>query len=294
MLIMNLVVPILAGIAVAGIIQQAAAVPAPFKVTAVPQQANGESYTTLAAQTSNGFIAALIPYRVFKNGAVTYHLDGKETPPLQVWAQEKLTGLTLFKVNPSLLSGTSPSIAANATLRRGARLAFTNSENEPTLGIYVGMEHSIGDISFPLLPYPRSIPQTGSTADRQPCYDADNRLVGIVLGVSRKGTCHLLPAQAISFLAENPKAKRVRLGCLLDINSSTPVIEGIINGGPLARGGIQTGDILMSINNVPIRNYGDMLDATYYLTGEKTLTIQVIRGTQIVESKGIIPTQDPR
>lgn len=50
----------------------------------------------------------------------------------------------------------------------------------------------------------------------------------------------------------------------------------------------------MSINNVPIRNYGDMLDATYYLTGEKTLTIQVIRGTQIVESKGIIPTQDPR
>ena len=41
MLIMNLVVPILAGIAVAGIIQQAAAVPAPFKVTAVPQQENG-------------------------------------------------------------------------------------------------------------------------------------------------------------------------------------------------------------------------------------------------------------
>lgn len=109
-----------------------------------------------------------------------------------------------------------------------------------------------------------------------------------------QGTCHLLPAQAISFLAENPKAKRVRLGCLLDINSSTPVVEGIINGGPLARSGIQTGDILMSINDVPIRNYGDMLDATYYLTGEKPLTIQVIRGTQIVESKGIIPTQDSR
>lgn len=86
----------------------------------------------------------------------------------------------------------------------------------------------------------------------------------------------------------------MRLGCLLDINSSTPVVEGIINGGPLARSGIQTGDILMSINDVPIRNYGDMLDATYYLTGEKPLTIQVIRGTQIVESKGIIPTQDSR
>ena len=156
------------------------------------------------------------------------------------------------------------------------------------------MEHSIGDISFPLRLIRAQFPKLAAPPIGQPCYDADNRLVGIVLGVSRKGTCHLLPAQAISFLAENPKAKRVRLGCLLDINSSTPVVEGIINGGPLARGGIQTGDILMSINDVPIRNYGDMLDATYYLTGEKPLTIQVIRRTQIVESKGIIPTQDSR
>lgn len=128
----------------------------------------------------------------------------------------------------------------------------------------------------------------------QPCYDSENRLVGIVLGVSRKGTCHLLPARAISFLATHPEAKRVRLGCLLDINSSTPVIEGLINGGPLARGGIQTGDILININDTPIRNYGDMLDATYYLTGDKPLSIEVIRGTQVVTSKGILPTQDPR
>ncbi len=120
-----------------------------------------------------------------------------------------------------------------------------------------------------------------------------NRLVGIVLGVSRKGTCHLLPAQAISFLAAHPEAKRVRLGCLLDINASTPVIEGLINGGPLARGGIQTGDILISINGTTINNYGDMLDATYYLTGEKPLTVEVIRGTQVVKSRGIIPRRTP-
>lgn len=34
-----------------------------------------------------------------------------------------------------------------------------------------------------------------------------------------------------------------------------------------------------------------MLDATYYLTGEKPLTVEVIRGTQVVKSRGIIPTQ---
>jgi membrane-associated protease RseP (regulator of RpoE activity) len=179
-------------------------------------------------------------------------------------------------------------------LKRGDKLAFASSRNETTLGIYVGMEHSIGDTSFPLRLVRAQFPKLAAPPIGQPCYDAENRLVGIVLGVSRKGTCHLLPAQAISFLAAHPEAKRVRLGCLLDINSSTPVIEGLINGGPLARGGIQTGDILISINGTTINNYGDMLDATYYLTGEKPLTIEVIRGTQVVKSRGIIPTQDSR
>lgn len=112
------------------------------------------------------FIAALIPYRVFKNGAVTYHLGGKETPPLQVWAQEKLTGLTLFKVNPALLSGTSPAIAASTTLRRGARLAFTNSENEPTLGHLRGHGTLHRGHQLSVASHPRSIPQTGCTPDR--------------------------------------------------------------------------------------------------------------------------------
>ena len=179
-------------------------------------------------------------------------------------------------------------------LKRGDKLAFASSRNETTLGIYVGMEHSIGDTSFPLRLVRAQFPKLAAPPIGQPCYDAENRLVGIVLGVSRKGTCHLLPAQAISFLAAHPEAKRVRLGCLLDINASTPVIEGLINGGPLARGGIQTGDILISINGTTINNYGDMLDATYYLTGEKPLTVEVIRGTQVVKSRGIIPTQDSR
>lgn len=290
---MNLV-PILAGIAVAGLIHQAAAVPAPFKVEASLQQTGEGLYTTLAAQVEKDMIASLVPYRIFKNGGVAYHLVGQQPHPLQVVAQEKLTGLTLFRANPSWLENRQAVMAPSESLKRGDRLEFASSRNEPTLGIYVGMEHSIGDASFPLRLIRAQFPKLATPPIGQPCYDAENRLVGIVLGVSRKGTCHLLPAKAISFLAAHPEAKRVRLGCLLDINASTPVVEGIINGGPLARGGIQTGDILVRINGSIICNYGDMLDATYYLTGDKPLTIEVIRGTQIVSSSDIIPTQDPR
>ena len=263
--------PILTGIAVAGLICQATAVPVPFKVEAILPQAEGAPYATMAAQIGKDMLASLIPYRVLKNGGVTYHLGDKSTPPLQVWAQEKLTGLTIFKVEPARIYDGQADLTPPGILKRGDKLSFASSKNETTQGIYVGMEHSIGETSFPLRLIRAQFPKLAVPPIGQPCYDSENRLVGIVLGVSRKGTCHLLPARAISFLATHPEAKRVRLGCLLDINSSTPVIEGLINGGPLARGGIQTGDILININDTPIRNYGDMLDATYYLTGDKPL-----------------------
>lgn len=79
---MNLA-PILAGIAVAGLIYQAAAVPAPFKVEAIPHQAEGEPYTAMAAQVGKDMLASLIPYRVFKNGGVTYYLGDKDTLPFR-------------------------------------------------------------------------------------------------------------------------------------------------------------------------------------------------------------------
>lgn len=237
--------PILTGIAVAGLICQATAVPVPFKVEAILPQAEGAPYATMAAQIGKDMLASLIPYRVLKNGGVTYHLGDKSTPPLQVWAQEKLTGLTIFKVDPAHIYDGQADLTPPGILKRGDKLSFASSKNETTQGIYVGMEHSIGDTSFPLRLIRAQFPKLAVPPIGQPCYDSENRLVGIVLGVSRKGTCHLLPARAISFLATHPEAKRVRLGCLLDINSSTPVIEGLINGGPLARGGIQTGDILI-------------------------------------------------
>lgn len=222
---MNLA-PILAGIAVAGLIYQAAAVPAPFKVEAIPHQAEGEPYTAMAAQVGKDMLASLIPYRVFKNGGVTYYLGDKDTPPLQVWAQEKLTGLTIFKVDAARIHDGQAVVTPSGLLKRGDKLAFASSRNETTLGIYVGMEHSIGDTSFPLRLVRAQFPKLAAPPIGQPCYDAENRLVGIVLGVSRKGTCHLLPAQAISFLQPIRKPR----GCAWDAcwisTPPLPVIEG--------------------------------------------------------------------
>ena len=71
--------PILTGIAVAGLICHATAVP--FKVEAILPQAEGAPYATMAAQIGKDMLASLIPYRVLKNGGVTYHLGDKSTPP---------------------------------------------------------------------------------------------------------------------------------------------------------------------------------------------------------------------
>ena len=203
--------PILTGIAVAGLICQATAVPVPFKVEAILPQAEGAPYATMAAQIGKDMLVSLIPYRVLKNGGVTNHLGDKSTPPLQVWAQEKLTGLTIFKVEPARIYDGQADLTPSGILKRGDKLSFASSKNETTQGIYVGMEHSIGDTSFPLRLIRAQFPKLAVPPIGQPCYDSENRLVGIVLGVSRKGTCHLLPARAISFLATHPEAKRARL-----------------------------------------------------------------------------------
>ena len=152
---------------------------------------------------------------------MTYHLGDKSTPPLQVWAQEKLTGLTIFKVEPARIYDGQADLTPPGILKRGDKLSFASSKNETTQGFTWAWNIPSGT---PVSPCGSSAPSSPSWQSPigQPCYDSENRLVGIVLGVSRKGTCHLLPARAISFLATHPEAKRVRLGCLLDINSSTP------------------------------------------------------------------------
>lgn len=158
--------PILTGIAVAGLICQATAVPVPFKVEAILPQAEGAPYATMAAQIGKDMLASLIPYRVLKNGGVTYHLGDKSTPPLQVWAQEKLTGLTIFKVDPAHIYDGQADLTPPGILKRGDKLSFASSKNETTQGIYVGMEHSIGDTSFPLRLIRRPVPQAGSPPHR--------------------------------------------------------------------------------------------------------------------------------
>ncbi len=287
---------ILAGISMACIVQMAPAEPASFSLQVVPQSASQPGYSTLAAPIGNGMMAALIPYKIFKNGGVSYHLGDKNSPPLTLCAQERLTGLTIFKLPPGMPKQTAQTaqLAPPNTLKQGNKLTFANNKQEPTHGLYIGMEHALGEISFPLRLIRAHFPNLALPAIGQPCYDDKGRLVGIVLGVSRKGTCHLLPARAIDFLAKNPDAKRVRIGCLMDVNSCTPVIEGIINSGPLARCGVQTGDILIRINDTPIRHYGDMLDATYYMTGKQPLSLKVIRGTQMIDCHNVMPTLDER
>ncbi len=166
--------PILTGIAVAGLICQATAVPVPFKVEAILPQAEGAPYATMAAQIGKDMLASLIPYRVLKNGGVTYHLGDKSTPPLQVWAQEKLTGLTIFKVEPARIYDGQADLTPPGILKRGDKLSFASSKNETTQGIYVGMEHSIGDTSFPLRLIRAQFPKLAVPPIGQPCYDSEN------------------------------------------------------------------------------------------------------------------------
>ena len=225
--------PILTGIAVAGLICQATAVPVPFKVEAILPQAEGAPYATMAAQIGKDMLASLIPYRVLKNGGVTYHLGDKSTPPLQVWAQEKLTGLTIFKVDPARIYDGQADLTPSGILKRGDKLSFASSKNETTQGIYVGMEHSIGETSFPLRLIRAQFPKLAVPPIGQPCYDSENRLVGIVLG-GRAGLCQLAADASADAVAQWPYVAGGRHphGCLGRPGVSASGLAGLQPGRP--------------------------------------------------------------
>ncbi|MDO4410367.1 MAG: PDZ domain-containing protein [Akkermansia sp.] len=283
-----------AGMAIACLVQVAVAMPAPLSISVITEESETPIYTTKAARIANDAIAAILPYRVCQQDKVKYQLGQNKEHELLVHSQERLTGLTILKVPRSILKGDVSPMATTQPLKIGDKVSFQTDDKKLTHGVYVGREHFHSEVSFPLRMLRVQFPQLAKPSLGQPCYDKQMRLIGLIVGISQKGVCHLLPAKAVSFLYTNPKAKRVRLGCLLDINSATPVIEGMINDGPLARIGVLTGDILISINDTPIRNYGDMLDASYYLDGSKEVSVKVIRGTQMLKFDDIAPSLDER
>ena len=68
-------------------------------------------------------------------------------------------------------------------------------------------------------------------------------------------------------------------------------INGLAEDSPAAHSGLQDGDVLLQVGRRDIHRFGDLCDASFYLTADETVPITVRRGDKEVTVK--VQTADP-
>lgn len=271
-----------------------------YQLNCNDQQENNTCRITCVIALAPDIVAAIVPAPLLMGNesctlSISKITDEKNNPvSCKLFAKEALTGLALFKLEKKLSTYTPTKDADSYQISKGEKLQFSLQNGEIMEGICIGMEHTCSGINFPLPLLRVQFPLSSPPIMGQACFTKNGDFAGMVIGMSPKGGGHILPAEAIRHLLQNPKAKRIRLGCLLDINGSSPEIIGLVNGGPLQKAGVHPNDILLSINQYPIDTYDDFLKATYYIPANTSVTIKIIRNTEIVEIKDIQPAQEDR
>lgn len=69
------------------------------------------------------------------------------------------------------------------------------------------------------------------------------------------------------------------------------IIAGVVRGGPAAKGGIRTGDIVVSVDDKNITDTTTMLNAIAQLAPGTKVTIKLVRGGQEIESVVVVATR---
>jgi serine protease Do len=129
-----------------------------------------------------------------------------------------------------------------------------------------------------------------------PILDVSGKVVGIlVCRLDWGASCLALPIQA----AEKVRADYLRFGELrpgwIGVNVK-PVgddpngevqVDQVAEDTPAANCGLKTGDILLRVGNTQIHDFGDVLDASFYLTADEQVPITVRRGDKDITLKAM-------
>jgi serine protease Do len=135
-----------------------------------------------------------------------------------------------------------------------------------------------------------------------PLLNLDGQVVGIVIGsVDGRTACYALPIKA----AEKVRSDYIRFGGTrqgwvgVDVQEtdqssrdSKVVINRIEDNSPAHIGGLQPGDVLLSIGTVKIHSIPDIRNACFFLTVDQKVPITVFRAGQEVQLD-VVPSEQP-
>ncbi len=233
---------------------------------------NGTLYTTYAVAG--------------ESDSILVELNGRELPATRLVADSR-SGIALLKVDastPFLPIGKSPELTiASPVVTVGFPMDLPET---PTLGFIGGFDLKYLDRYFTTTHIRANVAvQRGESG--APLINTKGEVVGILIsGLDGGSACFALPIEA----AEKIRSDYVRYGEVrhgwigITVSESAEkqpdsmaVIDTLGEHTPASESGIQKGDTLVKIGEVPVTKPEDVLNGSFYLTAGENVSVEVVR-----------------
>jgi serine protease Do len=217
----------------------------------------------------------------------TVQFEGKKYHATQLMADVR-SGIALLKVDaatPFLPIGKSSSVGlATPVVTIGYPLDLPES---PSFGMVAGFDRKYLGRYFSTTHLRVNLPTQRGEAGA-PLINFQGEVVGILISSVDSGSaCYALPIDA----AEKIRRDYVRFGDArhgwigIDVQEAEVAVEGsqakmtqIRKNTPAAGSGLEAGDILLQVGNVPVHQPEDVIDASFFISAGDSVPITVMRG----------------
>jgi len=233
-------------------------------------------------------------------GVTVTHGDRKMSAKLL--AQDERTGVALIKVdtpepNPFLLQGDSAKLKPSSPL---VVVGFPfDHEVTPSFGLVGGIDRKANGKFFATTHIRANIPvQRGQGGS--PVLDLDGAVVGILVsGFDGGSGGYVLPIRAAEKIhSDYARFGGVRHGWAGVTLQEVPAVEGsrmaidVVDPSGPAASDFRTGDVVLQVGDIAIREPEDALDASFFLTAGDPIQVRIARDGQVL-TLPFTPTEHP-
>lgn len=276
--------------------------------SAVPSVVRVESDDELGKVSGTGFFAdargtIYTLSSVVGDGLSISVTRGDQRWPATLLAKDPRSGIALIKVDqagatPFLERGDCGEVKASSPL---VVVGFPfDHEVSPSFGLVGGLDRKSQGKFFTTTHIRANIPvQRGQGGS--PVLNLDGQVVGVLVsGLESGAGCFVLPIRA----AEKVRQDVVRFGEVrrgwagvtvqempVAVQGSHLMIDRVDPSGP-ASGQFRSGDVVLQVGDIAIRDPEDALAASFFLTAGEPVAVRVARGEEVLDLQ-LTPTEHP-
>ena len=209
--------------------------------------------------------------------------------PVKLVAHDPVSWLTLIRVPLPEGEQTKPVELGNSLALMPGDSLYLGVEGDTSLSRLVGRESEYKEQSLPLELFRIHHQDEKNPALGHPMFDSAGRLVAINY---RKATefgngSFAYPVEVVKRIQDatfiDGVVQRSWFGVELLASDPFAVVQGVRQASPAAKAGIVKGDILLQIEERPIRSYSDAINAFFYLKEGEEEVVKFLRGTDVLE-----------